>query len=159
MAQIQFPSQVPCIIVGGRVFTDLDNLIEIQIYCDSTAAQRYSTMRLASASSGYVVPASKSLYLSAFAAMLYTAAAAAKNIWYGYGDTDVGITSAAAPTNAVYPASSIGTAWLNPPNANGTVANPRFETAQNFVVPTGKYAFITGSSGIEFAVHAYGYAR
>lgn len=158
MGLIQFPAMVPCIIVGGAVLTDLDNLIELSITNDSTASQKYSTLRQSSASAGYVVPASKTFYCRASAFLLISAAAAAKNGYIGYADTDAGI-SGAAPTNPVYYGQSAGGSYALPANINGTAQNPRIEAVTLFTIPTGKYPFVTLSSGLESQCRLYGYER
>lgn len=159
MGLIQFPSMVPSITIGGVVFTDIDNLIELAATNDSTAGQKYSTVRLGSAAAGYAVPASKSFYIRATATFLISAAAAAKNAYIGYADNDVGLSAAGAPTNPVYFGGSPGASYILPANVNGTFQNPRCEMAFQFTVPTGKYLFYTLSNGLEAQVRFYGYAK
>lgn len=158
MAQIQFPSMVPCIIVGGAVMTDLDNLIELSITNDSNASQKYSTYRLSTGTSGYVVPASKTFYCRAVSFLLISAAAASKNAYVGYADADAGI-SGSAPSGATYWGSSAGASYVLPANINGTAQNPKIEMQFGMTIPTGKYPFFTFSSGLEGQGKLYGYAR
>lgn len=159
MGQVQFPTQLPCVIVGGVVFTDLDNLVELVSYADGTAGARYSTMRLPSASAGYQVPASKSFYLRATRIGVVSGAGANKMAFPGYGDTDVGLTSAAAPTNVTWPGASSDASFIVPPSISATTQNPYIENPFFFTVPTAKYPCVLVSSGLLIAAHYFGYTK
>lgn len=98
MAQL-LSSQRPTVTVGGRVFTDLTNLIALTATMNAGAAARYSTFRRGSA--GYQVTAAKTLKLSAMKSLVMGTGSGI--ITLGYGDNDVGFTSSAAPTTATYP--------------------------------------------------------
>lgn len=90
---------IPTITVGGRVFTDLTTIIILQAYMNSSAATRYSTFRRTS--SGYQVTTAKTLKLHA--AKWSGIGTNSGGFTMGYGDNDVGFSSASAPTNETFP--------------------------------------------------------
>ena len=157
MAAVTLPPAIPTLMVGGRVFTDLENLKVLSAYCDCSAGTRYSTLRLYTGSAGYQVPVGKTFRVLATAVIPLLGVAASRFVNPSYGDNDVGFTSAAAPTNNAFPAGSQSASQLVPANVSGTAADPRIETPFRFDVPAGKYIAASGTLGIEFTIYVYGY--
>lgn len=157
MANMFMPPVIPTLTIGGRVFTDLENLKLLSAYCDCSAGTRYSTLRLHSASAGYQVPVGKVFKVFAVAVVPLLGVAASRYAYPAYGDNDVGFTSAAAPTNAVYPYGSQAASVILPSNSSPTAANPRLEMAIRQDVPAGKYLAVLGTAGLEFTAYVFGY--
>ena len=67
---------IPTITVGGRVFTDLDNLIVLTAYAQTGTAAG-ATFREPVASSGYQVPGGQTLRILAVTARVVYAAGSA----------------------------------------------------------------------------------
>lgn len=90
---------VPTLTACGRVFTDLTNLIIL--YGSVVTAGHWTTLRKAGATSGYTPSGSK-----AFKTVCVTGACDTNSANCGmrlvYGDTDVGLDGASAPTNPKY---------------------------------------------------------
>ena len=143
--------------IGGRVFGDLANLIQLQAYNDSTGAQKFSTLRNGTASAGYQVTTGKTLKIGAVRFWILGGQAASRYIQMGYGDTDVGLSGAAAPTNATYLSSGAGSSTQLPFNTAGNAQNPAIEVAVRIDVPATKYFFMSGTTGLEFVGVAFGY--
>ncbi len=89
---------IPILTVGGRVFTDLTNLIFL-IGSVNTAG-RGCTGRKAGAASGYQVTAGKTLTIYAVK-ITCEDSAGAYGITLSQSDNDVGVNTATALTNAV----------------------------------------------------------
>jgi hypothetical protein len=144
------PGVRPAIQVGGRVFTDLTNLI--LIYGRATTTTN-STLRKPNGSSGYTPAAGKTFTVHAVRAIVMAAAAAGCII--GYADNDIGFSSASALTNPV----RIGGA-SHPFIAMASLTPDMNEAALGlsgaFAVPEAKYPFCESSSG-DVLVHVYGY--
>jgi len=130
---------VASLTIGGRVFTDLKNLIVLHTGLATT--NTYSTARLPNGTSGYQVPASKTLRILAVKCSIVKTVDSGTNIGLGYSDNDAGIDVAVGLlTNPVH----CGGAITVPVLASGketaySVAN--VEAPLNFTVPTGKYLF------------------
>lgn len=155
MSDIIYPpsaatSSVPILAVGGRVFTDLDNLKMLVGNIDRTSG--FATLRDVNASSGYQVPAATTFRVAAVE-IIYSGFISAVEI--GYGDTDVGMQSASAPTNVVYPGGSQSNFSIVGPGTNSS-----YQTSMQIDIPTGKYPCVgsLGAAGsAQAAVKVYGY--
>lgn len=90
----------PTLQIGGRIFTDLSNLIVLTATVKT--ASRYTTLRKVGASAGYQVPVGKTFTAHAMR-ILGTGSAQMTTGILLYGDTDVGYDSASAPTNPIFP--------------------------------------------------------
>lgn len=124
--------------VANVELNDLQNLIVLVGV--TTAASKVTTLRRQFATAGYQVTAGKTLYL--LAAKLYnanTGGAQNHQMFIGYGDTDVGLDSAADPTTPLYPASTnfAPLSGLIPANPSG-----HLEAALGFQIPAAKYVFM-----------------
>lgn len=151
-----YGSQRPTLTVGGRVFTNLSTdtttgLIMLLAYTTGTGYN--STFRSPNATSGYAVPAAKTLRVLAMRIFApYTAQSSESSI--GYADNDVGIATTTAFTNAV----RMGGAYLAGANIN-LIGASYSEAALNFTIPTGKYPmFDSGAvASTKTCVHIFGY--
>lgn len=146
---------VPSITVGGRVFTDLANLITLGFYYNTNAG---STGRLASASSGYQIPAGKSFKAMAFKGLINVAGTSGVALsYYSQTDNDVGMDSATVFTNPVNAFAQSGLSCMF--GANGPVGSVVEGPLPDFLVATGKYMSTQRSgAAAEYAViYVYGY--
>ena len=148
MGQTSGAPMIPNLMVAGRTFTDLTNLIVLNGICDNT--NQYATLRLPNGTSGYQVPASRTLRILAVSATFSVVTGAAA-VSIGYGDTDVGFSAASAPTTPVSLSNGgramyVGAGALKPP----------YEMATNFTVPTGKYPYVSNSLSLG-SITVYGY--
>ncbi len=142
--------QIPTLSIGGRVFTDLVNLITLEGNFNA-AVNGYCTLRLPSGTAGYAVTTAKTLKIVAVELMTLVVAATG-TVRIGYADTDQGVATNTAPTNPIYPAGAIANGWCDTSIANTTAYN------LNFPVIAGKYIFIyNGGTAAQGAFRAYGY--
>lgn len=152
MATIIIPSAIPTLNIGGRIFTDLTNLI-VLVGNGVGPTNLNSTLRKQNGSAGYQVPATKTFQALALRIMTsVTAANSGASILYS--DNDVGTRSPTVFTNPVYIGGS---------STNGTVGDGPFvagqftDTPLQFSIPTGKYVgTITAGAGVYF-YQVYGY--
>lgn len=121
--------------VGGRVFTDLTNLI--QLYSENLATGGNFTFRKLSASSGYA-PSGVTFLPKAF--NMVNPDASSRTAAICSSDNDVGFSSASSLTNPVRPAGSASGAMFFAP----TLSNKEFPLS-GFVVSSGK--FVSGDCG------------
>jgi len=153
MAGIVPSSAVASLSIGGRVFTAAEmarfqsGTTGVILYGFTTTTNTWATLRTANGSTGYQVPSGKTLTVLAIRCGQFTTAQG-----YGpvpvYGDTDVGMSSGAAPTNPVYFAQSAATKF-GPIMCNGT--NGVLESTCEFQVPQNKYVGVY-SVGANFNV-------
>lgn len=149
------PNAIPTLTIGGRVFTDLQNLIILYCFCGPQGSTLNGTFRKAGASSGYTPSGSKTFKLSAIKYSIQaTAAAATGSVLIGYADADVGLASAAGLTNGVFIAgggspSNIGVGMA--------VMKETYEAVCDFVVPNTKYLCAQAAAASAIATVAFGY--
>lgn len=135
--------------IGGRVFTDLANLIYLYA---SAEANQYGTMRTQAGPAGYAVTSGKTLIIYAVRINILIADPASK-IYIGYGDDDVGLSTPTAPTTPKFLA-NVGqqaSVILTTPAVGLT------ETVLNFNVPATKYPFIVTAGSVSIQTLALGY--
>lgn len=141
---------VPTLTVGGRVFTDLDNLKMLVGNIDR--GNGVATLRDVNSSSGYQVPGGKTFKV---AAVRIVYSGYISGIEIGYGDNDVGMGSVSQPTNVVFPGGSQNNFAIV-----GKDTNSQYEAPFQIDIPTGKYpcfgSLATGSSA-QASVIVYGY--
>lgn len=153
MSSIIMPPALPSITVGGRVFTDLKNLIVLRTAITNVGGATNGTGRLNTGSAGYQVTAGKTLKIKAVRAFGQTFTAAG-GFYVCYSDNDVGVVSTTAFTNAKYSGNSSSLAICLNVNAIGVW----YETAFDFDVPATKYAGAQQSSGTyQGMIEYYGY--
>lgn len=139
MAQINNPSAIPSMVVGGRVITDLTNTKFLSGRVNG-AGNGNSGCRIMGGSSGYQVPASKTFKVIAILAQgVYTSG----SIMLGYADNDLGTASATAPTNPVYAMSTSASVALF---AGAATVAGYSQGIINFDIPTGKYPFLSNNA-------------
>lgn len=154
--QIGTLGTIPTITVGGRLFTDISNLIILTERV--LTAARFSTLRKPNSSAGYQVTAGKTLTIEAQQSISSASSASQYEYFLLYGDTDVGQDSAAAPTTPIYvagEATNTITAGHYEQAASETYVMP-VNLITRFQVPAAKYAaFKATSAGT--VLWAYGY--
>lgn len=134
--------------IGGRVFTDLTNLIKIGGYVSSTTK---TTLRKSGSSSGYQVTALKTLTLAAITMTLTGAAGSSPSGQIGYADNDVGLNQSTSLTNPNYIFADSVANWVsNEQNTQPQVLHI------DFPVPASKYVFVLGN-GTTLLYFAFGY--
>lgn len=137
------------ITVGGKVFTDLENLIQLHGILVSGGS---CTLRKADSSSGYLPSGSNNFQVHAIQLFI----AACGEFVLLYSDNDMGVDTSTAPTNPVYPGGSLscGILTLNGQYAAGSIVS----MLSNFIIPNGKYIAINyagyPSDGV---IRVYGY--
>jgi hypothetical protein len=147
-------SAVPTLTIGGRVFTDLTNLIRLNF--QTGAANNFCTMRLSNGTSGYQVPVGKTLRIAAIEWSISAAASAFVDLHYS--DNDLGFASATARTNPVLN-SGVTDATAAGVQGITTAAAGSYYTKQcDFTVPAQKYPGIQdGNNTSGLSGTAYGY--
>lgn len=142
---------IPTATVGGRVYTDLDNLI--YLVTGVSTGGRYATFRTHNGSAGYQVTTGKTLTISSVVNLSDTSTA-----YYSllcYGDNDVGLDSAAAPTTVVRLGGLAAGARAHLTSVgSGNISIPALPL--KFQVPATKYPAIY-SSNADSIMYAYGY--
>lgn len=139
MAQNNFPAIIPSLQIGGRLITDLSNLI-ILYGSFSGAANGNTTLRKQDGSAGYAVTSGKTFVVVAVEIDLIVIAAST-SCTFGYADNDVGVEVNTAFTNAVYTARSASMFRIP------TVTLGSYQRVPNLSVPAGKYLFVTNQAG------------
>jgi hypothetical protein len=131
---------VPTVTMGGRVFTDLDNLIYLSGAVPTGAR---CTLRKNNGSAGYQVTTGKTMTI--YAAVGFPSTTSYGNFTLFYADNDVGQSSSTALTNGVYlngdSASRIIFYQANNASTWG-IGSPC-----NFAVPAQKYSGAENSNG------------
>lgn len=146
----------PSLTVGGRVFTDLTNLIVLQCYVSSNNG---CTFRKTNGSSGYQVTAGKTLTIWAYRLETANTASISDGIPF-YSDTDLGWSSPTAPTNPFYIAGGVAaTIWTTTALAAQATSTPGMkEIATEFPIPATKFpAWNWSAQNGSLMVTAFGY--
>lgn len=155
-ASAAYAPLAPSLTVGGRVFTDLTNLIVLQCY---VSLNNGCTFRKTNASSGYQVTAGKTLTIWAYRLETANTASISNGIPY-YADADIGFSSGTAPTSPVYIAGgAASTIWASTALAAQATSTPGMkEVATEFPIPATKYAAWNWSAqNGSLMVTAFGY--
>ena len=121
--------------IGGYTFDwdPMNNTNDVILMGACITTNLRCTLRQPNASAGYVVPASKTLFI--LATRILNAVSVAAEVALLYSDVDSGYTNATAFTNPVFNAGvTTADATLS---AVATGSAP--EAATNFSIPTGKY--------------------
>lgn len=146
---IATPQAIPSITIGGRVFTDLKNLL---ILGGPTGGAVYgiTTCRKQNGTAGYQTTAGKTLRITALEVTVLTAVATSC-VSMGYSDTDLGRLVNTAPTNPVYMEGVAGYGF-------STSETGIYQYACNFTIPAGKYLFVNGNGNASLTqCRLYGY--
>lgn len=153
--QITTPTNIPTLTVGGRVFTDLKNLITLTAWLGTP---NWSILRKVGASAGYTPSGSLAFRAWAIDFRPSTATAVANQTGPSlfYADADTGLNNTTALTNRVNLGgdSTIGF-------GNSAVLAQSIQSAINWLMPNGKYMGVAldnaGSAGTRNIVFIYGY--
>lgn len=140
---------VPSITIGGRVFTDIPNLIILKAIV--TAAGQKCTFRLPSGTAGYQVTAAKTLKVLAISA--FASNTGSNSFIIAQSDNDAGWTGSTALTNPVYEANNADTTGITA----GGIVTARNEFVTNFSVAATKYLSVSGGNGASAASIIYAF--
>lgn len=140
---------IPTLDLGGRVFTDLTT---IKVLGGYGAGGQFATLRLSTATSGYTVTNGMTLTLTTLTHAWVGGVDVAANL--GYGDNDVGMGSAAAPTNAVWAFGDVVMRASYVSNAGPSAAQRYFHINQQ--TPAAKRPALNCVIGSTYGL-AYGY--
>ncbi len=148
---------LPTLNIGGRIITDLQNLIILYGECDDST-NLYATLRKQDGVAGYTPAAQRKFVVIAYEAALGSVTAAAAHMFrLHYQDNDVGINATTVPTNPVYIAGSQKTTALG---SIATLQEPgagRYAGACDFQLPAAKYLGIQNLNNFKLMVKIYGY--
>jgi len=149
------PPSVPSLTVAGRTFTDLKNLI-VTSGGFAGAANGQCTPRRGSGSSGYLPSGSKAFRVLAI--QFYAVSVAPGSfVGYFYCDNDLGIATATAATNGVYPGNDARCSYISSATSLATT-DKSVEFVVDFLVPNGKYFSVTSNgSALNCSFRVYGY--
>lgn len=145
---------IDTVTVGGRVFTDLTNLI--QIIGVITGGGQRSCMRKLSASAGYA-PSGVTFKPKAgiFWVTVTSMVSASGGCTFAYSDNDSGLASnSTALTNGVYICGTSAAEMCNTDLASG--GKEEFIMG-DWSVPSGKYINVQASTSTTGVGHLYGY--
>jgi len=137
----------PIIEAGGQVFTDLAN--HVTLFAGVNTGNWFATAIEGKGTAGFQVPTGKTLTIKAFV-FISVVSSVDQAIKFGYGDNDIGRSSATEPTNSVFAhglTNTTGTSvneWLAFIKANDLKLEKRIGGI-NFEVPADKYFFMMGS--------------
>lgn len=146
MAGVQQAPIIPNVNIGGRIITDLTNLIMLSGVCNG-AGLGNSGLRVPFAAGARVVTSGKTFRVVAVSMSVQTAG----GTLLGYCDNDPGMGTNTALANAVYFATS-GLGALN------SAVNTYTERPIQYDVPAGKYLFCSNGAGALVAnICVYGY--
>lgn len=137
----QNTNMIPSLQVGGRIFTDVKNLITLYGNVQG-AGNGNSTMRLPGASAGYTPSVGKAFRILAIRFTVTTGGAGAR-IFPLYANNDVGLATGTAFTTGIGPGGSANEAALS----CTTGQNAAIEMALDFLVPNGKFPGISNAAG------------
>lgn len=149
---------IDTLTVGGRVFTDLTNLITLHAISN---AQIYCGMRKPDGSAAYAVTTAKTLTIHALRhkAEVLTVTGTTALLWYlAYGNATIGWDTASAPASPVYECDGSSS---NKMHRTAMVSNSYDATQYDisgFTIPASKNVFIEqASAGSRMRVTAFGY--
>ena len=134
--------------IDGRTYVPPPS---IMLYCGGNGGAAWrSTCSRQGVTTGYLPSAGKVFRVK----IIRTRAISSANIGVGYGDTDVGVSSASAPTNPIYSNGLSSTDDLSSLPTNTGVSWTDYN--MDFVVPNGKYVFIEASAASQIKIHVWG---
>lgn len=144
--------------IGGRAhyYTSLSEIIELGCVAAGGGTPGYSTLAAPTSTSGagYQVTAGKTLHIIAAKILMQTLPSGAI-LKVGYGDTDVGIGSASAPTSPKYYGGYANNGFIAG-IGYGQASDIFAEVAIDFSVPAGKYPFLVADAGSYFYARLWG---
>jgi hypothetical protein len=142
---------IPSLTVGGRVFTDLSNLVILMGHTLGTG--NASSLRKPGSSTGYTPPVGKSFRLLAL--KIITNSSSQSGIRLLSSTNDIGNNTATSVTGASYIYGDSNNYFTS-----GTTPGGFLEAAIDFTVPFGSYlTILSGGSTSDCFVIAYGYEK
>lgn len=161
MAAVTLPAAIPSITVGGRVFTDLENLITLAGYTTNNANPRSTPAPITSSrqTTGYQVPVGKSFRV--LAVEVFPTGNVVSNgervFRLSYADNDVGSVGAStAFTNDTSLVGAVNSLSIGS-NANTMASVTGFAQSCNAYIPAGKYPAVTSEHNAPMLYRIYGY--
>lgn len=149
------PTSIASLNMAGRTITDFKNLIKLVGFCNGSALS--TTFRKVDETSGYLPSGTKGFRPVLLTWYPTVITAAGDSITYSYGDADVGLNSASAITNPVYPGGSTNTGQITV-GATSTVGNQYAVIPPPFKTINGKYTNATcNQANTAFRMTLYGY--
>lgn len=153
-AQAAFIPTQPTMTIGGRVFTDLTNLITLE--CSASGLTNVNcTFRKAFSGSGYTPSGGTAFKCAAMRIQSDSTTALSGKVLYA--DNDVGFITSTAFTNPVYVngnSSTVGS-FLDAAQYLGQV----MELGCNFIIPNGKYPGVISGGNQVLHVEMFGYEQ
>lgn len=150
----------PTLTIGGRVFTDLDNLVHLGGVTGADTNATFSKFDTF-ATAGYSPPANENFVI--LAVRVINLAGTNISISLGYADNDVGHDSGSAFTNAVFTLSGDTTARSTFAIDGVATEQQITDYATKIVIPanaTSKFPMYQDSGGaVTTTVYAWGYAN
>lgn len=145
---------MPSLTIGGRVFTDLDNLKTLYGFTNTAANISGSTFREFDGTAGYQVPVGKKFVLLAMQCMSVTTTGTVGTV--GYCDNDIGLGS--NPASATNPVYCGGSNIIRPFGLSGASITTETAYPIYFEVPAEKYLFIDDTNATAYGYYKfYGY--
>lgn len=141
---------IPQLTIGGRVMTDVTNLIVLMAACGGSAGTTTSGLRRSTDSSAYTPSGSKKFVAVAYSVDVLTAAG---SLQLGSADNPIGMETSTAPTNPVY---ETGTSVFQNINTNQT---GHYEGYSGLQIPNGKYGFSIGNAAAAAVIRIFGYEQ
>lgn len=143
---MNFPSTIPTLTIGGRVFTDLVNLIVMKGFLTTGA---YTGFAVSGSLAAYQVPSGKQFYCKAIEAT----SAAANTLYVGYSSGVPGFNSVGAPAGFLNDYNNSNN--LNIPNTSG--GNNTFQISSTMIVPSLYYPVVADLGATAVGLTLYGY--
>jgi hypothetical protein len=141
---------VEAITVGGRVFTDLDNLKTLFAYVSGVNLN--SSLVDQSTGTAYQVPGGKVFKMLALS---FSSGGAADSLTLGYADNNVGISSTTAFVNHVQLGGGGG--FFTPVNTGVGAGDFEISMGSGMSVPAGKYPCVNNGTASTGGILVYGY--
>lgn len=149
---------IDTISIGGRVFTDLTNLIMLYTYIQNGGAAQYGTFRKAGGTTGYTPSGGLTFKFSAARiSQLATTLNGTGSFTVGYSDNDMGFAGT-SPTNGKYIANSSAAYYFGVTTLASGNAGLIEEAVMDFVCPNTKFPFaLYVPASLNASVQAFGY--
>lgn len=143
---------IPTLTVGGRVFTDLTNLLVLGAY--NGTGTKYATFRKNNTSAGYFVTSGKTLTISALNVQSQDTSTSTSSVGLGYSTQDVGFNSASEPSADTFQYGNSGFyVWA----FIGNQIPVQSERSTIFTIPAASAPFMKSIGSGEVWATVYGY--
>lgn len=142
---------IPSLTIGGRVFTDLTNLIQLIGYCDTTGSGNInSDLRRISTGASYA-PSGTTFSVKAVKLMSGDASGCVGRLLYS--DASVGIGVATAFTTPIYEGNSSSITGY----VSGASLGSSYEAPSDFTIASGKYGGWANNGAGKAVPRVFGY--